>query len=156
MPFVKKGKSSPSQHTKENIFAKLNSHLTDSERTSYIKILEGSLDTALLLTVVVVEWGQQLLQQQLQIECLKEKIRVKQEYIDFHTEVQKRDGFSVRVEEQIDLMQKHIDTDNIVLNDMLSSYEKNTTYFEKSSSLVSNLEQNPDSQCENGQRNITC
>lgn len=69
-------------HSPERILAKLDSSLSDCERRQFLAVLVRSPETLAALTVVENQWQIQLLKKQQEIAIIKEKIRMKEIWID--------------------------------------------------------------------------
>ena len=116
-------------HTKENIFAKLDTDLTDSERKSYLNILLATPETTQLLTLVALEWKNKLLEQQIKIEVLKERIRLRSCDIELRKKYKIDDN-------KIESIQKSIDKDVIDLRIVQSAFDTSVVRAEKAMIIV--------------------
>jgi hypothetical protein len=124
-------------HTKETILTKLDTAMTDYKRKSYLEILLKSPETSHLLTIVMLEWKKNLLDQEIKIEILKENIRINNCNIGVC-----KNNLTPDTDEKIECMIKSIKEDTHALDNIQYRYGNSACHIERSSLILNKLKQN--------------
>ena len=111
-------------HTEDSILAKLDTEMSDSERKAFIKTLLQNVQTVKLVEVVELKWKMKLLEKQMEIEKVKEKIRMENIFLDSYRKNpvidDKKPERSTAV--KIPQMEAHIKQDETLLGKLAGEY----------------------------------